>query len=204
MKEKTFWQRAVVSFAIALLASIVAGAGTCSANCEGIRDNVFRLHVIANSDSAEDQQLKLAVRDEIISLSASIFSQVHNREEAENAARTHLPELERAAKRVVSERGYDYPVRAEVSNEYFNTRFYEQVTLPAGKYDALRVIIGEGAGKNWWCVMFPQMCLPAAEQTQELERVLTEDEMQMVTDYQDYEIRFKLVEWYEYLKQLVA
>lgn len=202
MTEKTFWQRAVLSFAVALLASIFVGANGCSKNCDGIRENVFRLHVIANSDSAEDQQLKLAVRDEILSLSESIFSQVHSREEAEAAARTHLPELERAAERAVSERGYSYPVRVEVSNEYFNTRFYEQVTLPAGKYDALRVIIGKGAGKNWWCVMFPQMCLPAAEQAQELDSVLTEAEMKMVTDYRDYEIRFKLVEWYESLKQL--
>lgn len=202
MNGKIIRRRVALSLLIALIASIVVGAYTCSQDCEGIRDSVFRLHVIANSDSDDDQRLKLAVRDEILSLSENIFSQVHNRDEAEQTARTFLPELENAATRVINNCGYDYPVRAEVSNEFFNTRFYEHVALPAGEYDALRIIIGDGAGKNWWCVMFPQMCLPAAEETDELERVLTESEMQMVTDYQDYEIRFKLVEWYEYLKQL--
>lgn len=202
MAKKRIWHRIELSLIFALVLSIFVGADACSGSCEGIRESVFRLHVIANSDSQEDQQLKLAVRDRILSLGRDVFSQAHSREEAETAIRPFLPEIQLAAEEVVRQWGYTYPVKVMISNEYFNTRTYEQVTLPAGKYDALRVVIGDGAGKNWWCVMFPPMCLPAAEETEELEQVLTEDEMQMVMDYQDYEIRFKVIEWYEYLKQL--
>lgn len=202
MTKKSIAHKIELSIAIALIISIFVGIDTCSANCEGIRESVFRLHVIANSDSQEDQQLKLAVRDRIISIGGDIFAQAHNKDEAEKIINPVLPDIQRAAEDVIREQGYDYPVKVTISNEYFNTRVYEQVTLPAGKYDALRVIIGSGQGKNWWCVMFPPMCLPAAEEKETLDQVLSDDDLQFVSDYQDYEIRFKVIEWYENLKNM--
>lgn len=200
MTEKSMLHKIELSILIALILSIFVGIDVCSASCKDIRENIFRLHVIANSDSHEDQQLKLAVRDRIISTGGDIFAQVHNKEDAEKTIRPFLPEIQRAAEDVIREQGYDYPVKVMISNEYFNTRVYEAVTLPAGRYDALRVVIGSGEGKNWWCVMFPPMCLPAAEETEALEDVLSEEDLQFVSDYQDYEIRFKVIEWYENLK----
>ncbi len=200
MTKKNIRHKFELSIIIALIVSIFVGIDTCSANCEDIRENIFRLHVIANSDSQEDQQLKLAVRDRIISIGGDIFAQVHNKQEAETIVRPMLSEFQRAAEDVIKEQGYDYPVKVTISNEYFNTRIYEKVTLPAGKYDALRVIIGSGKGKNWWCVMFPPMCLPAAEETEALNQVLSEEDLQFVSDYQDYEVRFKIIEWYENIK----
>ncbi len=200
MTKKNIRHKFELSIIIALIVSIFVGIDTCSANCEDIRENIFRLHVIANSDSQEDQQLKLAVRDRIISIGGDIFAQVHNKQEAETIVRPMLSEFQRAVEDVIKEQGYDYPVKVTISNEYFNTRIYEKVTLPAGKYDALRVIIGSGEGKNWWCVMFPPMCLPAAEETEALNQVLSEEDLQFVSDYQDYEVRFKIIEWYENIK----
>ena len=200
MTKKNIRHKFELSIIIALIVSIFVGIDTCSANCEDIRENIFRLHVIANSDSQEDQQLKLAVRDRIISIGGDIFAQVHNKQEAETIIRPMLSEFQRAAEDVIKEQGYDYSVKVTISNEYFNTRIYEKVTLPAGKYDALRVIIGSGEGKNWWCVMFPPMCLPAAEETQALNQVLSEEDLQFVSKYQDYEVRFKVIEWYENIK----
>lgn len=200
MTKKNIRHKFELSIIIALIISIFVGIDTCSADCEDIRENIFRLHVIANSDSQEDQQLKLAVRDRIISIGGDIFAQVHNKREAETIVRPMLSEIQRAAEDVIKEQGYDYPVKVTISNEYFNTRIYEKVTLPAGKYDALRVIIGSGEGKNWWCVMFPPMCLPAAEETQALNQVLSEEDLQFVSEYQDYEVRFKVIEWYENIK----
>ncbi len=200
MTKKNIRHKFELSIIIALIISIFVGIDTCSADCEDIRENIFRLHVIANSDSQEDQQLKLAVRDRIISIGGDIFAQVHNKREAETIVRPMLSEIQRAAEDVIKEQGYDYPVKVMISNEYFNTRIYEKVTLPAGKYDALRVIIGSGEGKNWWCVMFPPMCLPAAEETQALNQVLSEEDLQFVSEYQDYEVRFKVIEWYENIK----
>lgn len=200
MTKKNIRHKFELSIIIALIVSIFVGIDTCSANCEDIRENIFRLHVIANSDSQEDQQLKLAVRDRIISIGGDIFAQVHNKQEAETIVRPMLSEFQRAAEDVIKEQGYDYSVKVTISNEYFNTRIYEKVTLPAGKYDALRVIIGSGEGKNWWCVMFPPMCLPAAEETQALNQVLSEEDLQFVSEYQDYEVRFKVIEWYENIK----
>ena len=96
--------------------------------------------------------------------------------------------------------GYNYPVDVELKNTHFNTRVYDEVTLPAGNYDALRVIIGDGNGKNWWCVMFPPMCLPAAEEKCELSEVLDESELKIVSNKSRYEVKFKVVELFEELK----
>ena len=169
-----------------------------TAQCESIPDKVFRLHVLANSDSAEDQALKLRVRDRILEESAGLMDGVSTREEAEAAAAQSLPKLQAAAEDEIRQAGYEYPVQAEITRMYFPTRQYEYVTLPAGEYDALRITIGEAKGKNWWCVLFPALCLPVAEDSAQLSDVLSSGQLDVVQG--NYEIRFKAVEWYEQLK----
>lgn len=169
-----------------------------TAQCESIPDKVFRLHVLANSDSAEDQALKLRVRDRILEESAGLMDGVSTREEAEAAAAQSLPKLQAAAEDEIRQAGYAYPVQAEITRMYFPTRQYESVTLPAGEYDALRITIGEAKGKNWWCVLFPALCLPVAENGAQLSDVLSSSQLDVVQG--NYEIRFKAVEWYEQLK----
>ena len=169
-----------------------------TAQCESIPDKVFRLHVLANSDSAEDQALKLRVRDRILEESAGLMDGVSTREEAEATAAQSLPKLQAAAEDEIRQAGYEYPVQAEITRMYFPTRQYESVTLPAGEYDALRITIGEAKGKNWWCVLFPALCLPVAEDSAQLSDVLSSGQLDVVQG--NYEIRFKAVEWYEQLK----
>ena len=145
-----------------LVIAILCSMASFSQQCQNIRESVLRLHVLANSDSQEDQALKLKVRDRILLESEHLMDHVSNRQEAKQIASQHLPELEAAAQDEIQKQGYDYPVEIRLENTYFNTRQYGSVTLPAGQYDALRVLIGSGEGHNWWCVMFPPMCLPAA------------------------------------------
>lgn len=170
--------------------------------CEDIPNHVLRLHVLANSDTAEDQELKLYVRNRILTESAGMLDDVTAREEAEQVVAQNLPRLEAAAADEIRQRGYDYSVGVGLETIYFPTRRYEQVTLPAGTYNALRVTIGQAEGKNWWCVMFPPMCLPAAQEKEELDDVLNPQQMDIVTG--EYEIRFKSLELYEQFRSWVS
>lgn len=174
---------------------------TCFAGqCESISDRVLRLHVLANSDSQEDQALKLKVRDKVLECSAHMLDGARDRSQAEALTKENLAQLQQAAQAEVYAQGYDYPVSVELTNMRFNTRVYESVTLPAGDYDALRVSIGSAQGKNWWCVMFPPMCLPAAEQSKELQDVLDPAQMEIVEGGSQYEVKFKTIEIIEDIK----
>ena len=150
------------SICLAMILAVLFSFTGFAAQCEDIPEHVLRLHVLANSDSQEDQTLKLQVRDRILQESAGMLDGVRNKEEAEQRIRETLPALQRAAEDEIEQRGYTYPVTVELEQTYFPTREYEQVTLPAGTYEALRVCIGAAEGHNWWCVIFPPMCLPAA------------------------------------------
>lgn len=198
-KQKT--ERAVLLMSkfvrvLALALSLSLALSLCgfAGECEEIRGRVLRLHVLANSDSGADQALKLKVRDTVVQTAAGLFDDVENEAEALEQAKARLPEIEAAAQRRVYEEGYDYEVRATLVNMYFTTRQYEAVTLPAGFYDALRITIGEGKGHNWWCVVFPPMCVSAATQAAELSDVLEPEQEEIVTSPQKYEVRFKIVE----------
>jgi len=170
-------------------------------DCEGIREKVFRLHVIANSDSAVDQELKLNVRDRIIAESRRLFYDLNGKDEIVEEAKLSLKEIEAIAESEIEARGYSYNVKAEVLNMHFTTREYGDVTLPAGNYDALRITIGEGRGHNWWCVMFPPMCLPAASEKKELGEVLNKNEMDIAQGKTKYKVKFKAVEVFEDVKR---
>ena len=169
-----------------------------------MNSDVLRLHVIANSDTSVDQNLKLRLRDYILQEGKDIFNGSVNVENAVEKIEPVLPELEKSAKAFVTQAGFDYDVKITLSNEYFTTRTYETVTLPAGKYLALRVVIGSGEGHNWWCVMFPPMCVPAADKKDEIENVFSEKEIKLVESKPKYEPRFKVVEIYEQLKEIIS
>lgn len=189
-----------VGIVVAILFSICSFAKTS----EEIRSDVLRLHVIANSDTSVDQNLKLRLRDYILQEGKDIFNGSVNVENAVEKIEPVLPELEKSAKAFVNQAGFDYNVKISLSNEYFTTRTYETVTLPAGKYLALRVVIGSGEGHNWWCVMFPPMCVPAADKKDEIENVFSEKEIKLVESKPKYEPRFKVVEIYEQLKEIIS
>lgn len=189
-----------VGIVVAILFSICSFAKTS----EEIRSDVLRLHVIANSDTSIDQNLKLRLRDYILQEGKDIFNGSVNVENAVEKIEPVLPELEKSAKAFMNQAGFDYDVKISLSNEYFTTRTYETVTLPAGKYLALRVVIGSGEGHNWWCVMFPPMCVPAADKKDEIENVFSEKEIKLVESKPKYEPRFKVVEIYEQLKEIIS
>lgn len=191
------WEK---SLCLALILTVLFSFTGFAATCEDIPNRVLRLHVLANSDSQADKSLKLKVRDRILKVSSGLFSGVKSRTDAEKAASRHLDALQKAAEDEIQKQGYDYPVKVELTNMYFTTRQYREVTLPAGMYDALRVVIGTGKGHNWWCVIFPPMCLPAAEEKAELKDVLNQNELRVVDGKNNYVIRFKTLEAYEQIR----
>lgn len=189
-------------FQISLLAgflfTIVFSISGFAKTCDEIRNDVLRLHVLANSDSEEDQQLKLKVRDAILTAGKNIFDGSLTKENAEEKIENEKEKLIETAKKVIRENGFDYPVEITVTDEFFTTRTYENVTLPAGKYKAVRVLIGESVGKNWWCVMFPPLCIPASQP--DINLFFNEDEVKLIESDPRYEPRFKIIEIYESIK----
>lgn len=169
-----------------------------------LADKVVRLHVLANSDSEEDQALKLRVRDVVLERATAILEQSADRREAESRLHGQLLELERIAREEILASGYDYPVTAELQNTDFPTKEYDGFTLPAGEYLALRIMIGEGQGQNWWCVVFPPLCTAASADVpaSALAAGFSQDEVSLITEEnQGYVLKFKSVEWWEALKE---
>lgn len=169
------------------------------ASCQEIKDDVFRLHILANSDSDEDQSLKLKVRDEILRFTESLYKNSGSKEEALRLTKDNLQAIANRAKQVICDSGYDYSVTAEISQEYFDTRTYENVTMPSGTYQALRIIIGEGKGHNWWCVMYPSLCVGASTDYDALEKNMNDSEIQLLTK-EKCTYKFKIVEYFEKFK----
>lgn len=163
--------------------------------------DVLRLHVLANSDSDADQALKLAVRDRVLAEAGTRLSGAAGREDAEAVLAASLEELAQAGAETVAEAGYSYPVTVSLETAWFPTKEYDGFALPAGEYRALRVLIGEGKGHNWWCVVFPPLCLGAvSEPAQTAMEALPNSERALITgDGEGYVLKFKLLElWNEW------
>ena len=192
-KLKT-WENALM---FGILISVTVGSWL-GREQQGLADSVIRFHVIANSDSEADQALKLAVRDRVLARAEELYPQDATLAQAQTALEGHLNALAAAGREVVEEQGYDYPVTARLEDCWFPTKEYEGFALPAGNYTALRVVIGEGRGQNWWCVAFPPLCLGAASETvdQALEAGhFTPDQGALVTgDGKGYVLKFKAME----------
>lgn len=146
------------SLCVAFVLTVIFSMLPFETECKEISNEVFRLHILANSDAEFDQELKLKVRDKVLEYTESLFENSHSKEEAENAVSDNLQEICNVALKEVRNNGYDYGVTAEITNMYFTTRYYDSYTLPSGMYDALRITIGSGEGHNWWCVLYPPLC----------------------------------------------
>lgn len=166
-----------------------------------IYDSVLRLHILANSDSDEDQALKLKVRDAILAEGGELFRECRDLQEATDAVEKNREKLLEIARRTIADEGYDYPVELKLSEEEYPIRTYGAVCFPSGRYLSLQILIGEAEGKNWWCVLFPPLCLSAATETKENEDAfisvgLSTDQYRVITETQEppYKVRFKILE----------
>lgn len=197
-KNKIGWE--AILFAGLVLAMIISPLADFGGRCAQVRDEVLRLHILANSDSEADQALKLEVRDAILAELGEEFGSADNLEEARKIAEQNLSRVEEIAAGVIADAGRSDSVQVQTVRMYFDTRVYENATLPAGEYEALRVLIGEGAGKNWWCVMFPPLCIPAAarEGDGEIEDIM------LLEEEPNYKLAFWSVEAVEELLQLAG
>ena len=160
----------------------------------GIYGDTLRLHILAASDSEEDQALKLAVRDGILAEYSAQLSGVGDLEDARAALEARLPDIIATAERIVAEAGYDYRVTASLGEEWYDTRDYGELSLPRGVYTSLIIKIGEGQGRNWWCVMYPPMCLDLATDapSDDWTSGYTGEELSLISG--KYRVKFKLLE----------
>lgn len=168
---------------------------------EHLAQEVLRFHILANSDSDEDQALKMDVKEQVLAYLTDALPDGLDVDGTKEWMRRHTAELEEAASRQITGEGFDYPVSAAVTTCYFPEKTYGDVTFPAGNYEALRIEIGAAKGHNWWCVLYPNLCfLDAAnavvpeEGKEELKNVLTEDEYSQVTAQSDFKIKWYFLE----------
>ncbi|GHV49616.1 hypothetical protein FACS189499_10660 [Clostridia bacterium] len=179
---------------------IITAFVSFAAACDRLPDTVLRLHILANSDLEADQNVKYRLRDFLLTEYGDVFSASPDTLSAKNTAIAALPEIVTKSEEFLQSIGCDYPVTAAVENIYFTTRSYGTVTLPAGNYDALRIKIGAGNGRNWWCVMFPPLCLPAAaadaaDADETLPAYFTAEESRRIEDGKGIQPRFAVYEW---------
>lgn len=194
---------AVISIMTISISGEVKKISTAS---EDYKDKLIRFHVIANSDSDEDQNLKLKVRDAVINYLQPKLLESESIEESESIIKSEYDELEKISKNIILENGYNYDVKIGIDYSEFPTKQYSNIVLPAGEYKALRIIIGEGKGKNWWCVMFPPLCFVDEEKgiidketDDKLREVLTEEEYELIAQKTNkqtnrVQVKFKIVE----------
>lgn len=192
-KEGQIMKKILISVLLFLGAALSFGLGgflIFAENCETICGEVLRLHIPANSDEAADQKIKLRLRDYILEEFSGEFSSCSSLENAEETAESLLREIEERSNNFLEEHGFFYGAKAELVTMDFPTREYEKLILPAGRYRAIRVTLGSGEGHNWWCVIFPQLCLPAASESKQASDVLADfGKPQGIT------VKFALYEW---------
>ncbi len=184
-------------------------AASASSDAEGIREGVLRFHVVANSDSNEDQQNKLAVRDGITELCSSLFGSAANKSEAMQSAGENSGVISEKAEEILKGRGCIDSVTVTVRKRYFPTRNYDGVSLPAGVYDTVDILIGEAKGQNFWCVLFPDICVGASTEKSnkdKLSAVLDGGSLKMTTSSKEpsVKLKFKTVELIEKIKNIFS
>ena len=197
LKNQKIQMVAILSFLLILYTSLCAFSYARSVS-EDISDSVFRLHVIANSDSKEDQDLKYKVRDKLIEYMNNISENCNSKEEVISLAQEHQNDFQKIAEDTVRENGFDYSVKINIGNFEFPTKHYGDISLPAGFYDALRVEIGDASGQNWWCVMFPPLCfidvtsgVVPEESKEDLKDNMSDEDYAIISDTESTEMKFK-------------
>ena len=198
------WELALL---LGVLCALVMGAGL-SREQEQLSQSVIRLHVIANSDSQADQALKLRVRDRVLEQAQELYPEGATLDQARAILEANLNLLAAAGRAAVEEEGADYPVTAQITQCWFPTKEYEDFALPAGEYTALRVVIGQGEGQNWWCVAFPPLCLGAASQSVDQAAqagLFTQEQAGLITrENGGYVLKFKGMELLGELEELLS
>lgn len=166
-------------------------------------DNVIRLHIIANSDSKTDQQIKFIVRDRVLEYVHTLLPNSASLKDCKNIILENLDAINQVALQTVQELGYSYTVTSSFGESFFPLKKYGDVSLPSGNYQAIRIVLGEGDGKNWWCVMYPPLCfvdmengIVPEESKKQLQASLSPDSYEIITSDSDVEIRFKIVDFF--------
>ncbi len=203
--KSTKLKNAILLIFLLCLYIFISAHGYVLAVSEDLSQAVFRLHVIANSDSQEDQELKLKVRDKLLEYMNTICADCSTKEEAIALAEDHKEDFQKIAEKTIKENGFDYPVKININNFYFPTKNYGDISLPAGFYDALRVEIGNASGQNWWCVMFPSLCFVDVssgivddEAKENLEDNLDKESYRIISEKEDtgFTFKFKIIEFF--------
>lgn len=190
--------------AVAISLYIAFSCTYFTASAQTVKDDVVRLHILANSNSEADQEVKLKVRDALLETNAAILEKGVTTENAQRYFEESKDVLLNTAEKTLKENGFDYSVKIALGTEYYQTREYGDLTFPAGQYTSLKITLGEGRGKNWWCVMFPPLCVPAAEGVQaDKEKAvgyLPESGEKVINGGNKYVVKFKFLEIYEELR----
>ena len=203
----------VILILLLFLYTIICAMSYVEAVSSDISNSVFRLHVIANSNSDEDQSLKYKVRDSILNYMNNICKDCNSKQEAINIVSEHQEEFKQVALETIKNEGYSYTVKIEIGNFEFPTKQYGDISLPAGFYDALKVKIGKAEGRNWWCVMFPSLCfvdissgIVPEESKEELQDILSDEEYAIISDNSkpNIKLKFKLLELFTNTRLLTA
>lgn len=182
------------------LCSVFCSFADFDASCEELRHGVLRLHIVANSDSSADQNLKFEIRDRILEMSDTVFETDSNLDTAIETAKRNLLIYEKTANEVIKQYGFSYTATARIGKAFFDTRVYDDFTLPSGYYDSLIIELGEAKGKNWWCVIFPSICLPT-DNDASLSDSVGKKGTKIAENSNNYIIRFKAVEIYQKIKR---
>ena len=202
-------KRAFVLTILLCLFILISAISYVDAVSTDIANSVFRLHVIANSDDKEDQDLKYIVRDAVLSYMNSISQNCTSKEEIIELAHKHQQEFKNIAKQVILENGYDYDVTIKIGQFDFPTKHYGDIVFPAGTYDSLRIEIGESKGQNWWCVMFPPLCfvdvtsgIVPDESKAMMQDNLSSEEYSIISDEKrpDIQVKFSIIEMFQNFK----
>lgn len=195
-------KRILLVLTLFILYVFICAFSYTSTVCSNISNNIFRLHVIANSDTEDDQNLKYIVRDNIIDYINSISSNVSSKEDVILLAKSNIEKIEEIAVQTIQENGYDYSAKVSIGNFSFPTKQYGDITLPPGYYDALRIEIGKASGQNWWCVMFPPLCFVdvtsgiVPEESKEVMKTnLLDEEFDLISkNTTNVKVKFKIIE----------
>ena len=199
----TKWKTWELALLLALAVTLLWGAWSADRQ-EDLARKMIRLHVIANSDSEADQTLKLQVRDKVLAFATGVLEQSPDMAQAQRQLQAVLPQIESMVAEEIAARGYDYPVSARLEPAAFPLKEYDGFALPAGNYTALRLVIGEGAGQNWWCVVYPPLCTTAATDLHKtaIAAGLGEDDLALITEEDTgYVLKFRSIELWQELRQ---
>ena len=207
--KSSVFKRLIIVLLLLILFIFISAISYVSAVSNNIANGVFRLHVIANSDSPEDQNLKYIVRDELIKYMNTLAKDCTSKQEVIEIAQNNISNFENIAKKTIRDNGFNYNVTVEIGNFDFPTKTYGDITLPAGTYDSLKIKIGKSEGQNWWCVMFPPLCfvdvttgIVPEESKKEMKEAMPEEEYSLISNTNNSEVnfKFKLIEFFENIK----